>query len=216
MNVSREKMKNLLLSSPFDDDDTIGITMFNIEIDNITVLPYFQKMKSLSDPTVTKYSCNCRIKFMGTTDITYDHIFNNVDDVLSKFEEIMQYKFVGQHCIDSSYLFVSPQKYENMKIKYEYIYALQQKEYDECYVCYEHTFGHKTCCGHHICPHCFYKSMKDCEDCGEKKTTFECGMCKKKIAFCEECDDDDDEKYDDDEDDDDDEEEEQQPPPDNI
>jgi hypothetical protein len=199
MNVAREKMKNLLLTTEFDGDEAymIEIPMFDIEIDQIIVSPYFIKMKR-PDGSI-RYSCNSRMQIMGTHDITQSILYMNVDDVLLKFENMMRYRFVGPHSLTGTRLFISPEEYEELKIKYEYIYILQQKEPDECYVCYENTFGHKTTCGHHICAHCFYKSMKDCEDCDERNTTFECGMCKKMVEFCDECEDDED-KYDEEED----------------
>lgn len=198
MNVAREKMKDLLLNTPINNDDYMTeISMFDIKIDQITVSPYFLKTKRITDGII-RYSCNCRMQIIGTHDITTDKFYENIDDVLLNFEHMLQYKFVGPYCLGSNELFVSPQKYENIKTKYEYIYAIQEKEFEECYVCYEPTYGHKTTCRHDICAHCFLKCTKACDDCGEEHTDFECGMCKTIVSFCDDCEDEDEDKYDDD------------------
>lgn len=200
------KMRNLLLDATTFEAGalSIEIKMFDVEIDGVSVKPYFTKSKK--DDDTFYYSCNFRIKSLGVQDITSPCFFVNVDDVLEKFEEILTYKLVGSYSIPHQ-MFVSQKQYEDIQTKYEYMYYIQKKELDECYVCYDPTYGHRIHCGHHICARCFHKCLKHCEQCGEMNSKFECGMCKKIIEYCDECMDDD-EKDDDSDDDSDDEDEE--------
>jgi hypothetical protein len=158
--------------------------MYGIDIDGI---PGDAKFMVLKEPL--KYMFVFVTSVLGDVYLESEY-YENVDDVLDKFEELVTYKFVGEN---SKISFVSSKEYEQQKILYMYFCEIQKRELEECYVCHDPTYGHQTLCGHYICPHCYYKSLKDCNydldenggECGKKNTKFVCGICRSTINTCE-------------------------------
>lgn len=197
MNEVRNSVRDILLDATFDDEqEKIKIYLHGVDIDGIPGRAKFYKIRDKeNNMKPVEYAFIFTAKVLRDTDVHSDY-FINVNDVLDKFEKIMNYKFVGDSLYDDE-MFVSLKKYEEQQKLYTYMCHVKKKELEECYVCSDPTYGHKTTCGHYICPYCYYKSLKPCDystletdeqiirDCGEIKAIFVCGICRKTISGCD-------------------------------
>jgi hypothetical protein len=185
MDEMRNSVRDILIDSVFEDNkDRIKIYLHGIDIDGI---PGDAKFVIAKEPLKIKYGFVFVASILGDFVLRTDY-YESVDDLLDQFEEMMTYKFIGRYAT----MFVPLKEYEQQKIIYAYVCELKKKPMEECYVCGDSTFGHKTTCNHYICAYCFYKSLKpcdypieNCEQCGEENAKFICGICRHTTNACE-------------------------------
>lgn len=123
---------------------------------------------------------------------------SDVEELMQELQEWTCAKYVGRLRNVRAYASFMKRKdacnYDlTRRAMHAMMYSMEPTVLHECYVCYEDTFGHKTVCGHDICPKCFYRSLKDLDADEESeefeleaqedmmfcpRVKFECGLCR--------------------------------------
>lgn len=120
--------------------------------------------------TPNKYNLDFSfIKLCCETITVIDKYCRTEDDLFEEIRNLSKRKIT----YNESFLESDLPKYKTVR---DGIYELLGKTVEQCYVCLDDSYGHKTKCGHDICIQCYMKSVDN--------RTFTCGVCREYEDCC--------------------------------
>lgn len=198
-----QRFVDMISSEPVPSDEPLQIQI-SMKIDGIeaqlTIRKHGHACPETEDdvtPIPYEYCITTRTPLRTAGDSMY---CLTVDQLVTELKEWAGAKYVGRLrnvCAYASFMKRSDaRRYDvTRRAMYAITYMAEPKVLTECYVCYEDTFGHKTLCGHDICPKCYHRSLEELdinEEADEyeveiqedmmycPRVKFVCGICRTK------------------------------------